>query len=498
MSFGLAYALAWSPVVLVLVLAVGLRRSALELSVAGLVYTFGLCAWAFGTPAGVLLRAGADGVLTTLPLLLVIVAGIGLSTVCLATGSLQRIVAWYADRVRNRWHRTALLTMGVGNFMEGAGVIAEPVVAPMIRASGLSPTASAALSIVGYAGLMTLALAGIIVTVLAAVTGIPAARLGMDVAALSVLPTVLLSLSVPAFAEGPGAAVRQAPLFAASGLVAGLVAWATVRWVGIPVSAMFGGLAVIGLLLVGGRRWERPSAQILRDFSPFALIIVGLSLVNLVPAVRQAAREALAWPIRIIPVHQVTLRPLSDAYTYLFAALALALAVLPFGPGERARLLRATAAKAWRPVLAMALFGAMGQMVAYSGYAPDFAAVDKARNLATVLAEGTYRYSGSLYPLFAPLLGWVGTVLTGYGVASIMLFGKFQVTAAGLLGMSPSVLASALAVGASVGSVSSPFKIAIATPLCEALGREGDILRATVPLGLAVSLALGLWVLLAG
>jgi lactate permease len=146
----------------------------------------------------------------------------------------------------------------------------------------------------------------------------------------------------------------------------------------------------------------------------------------------------------------------------------------------------------------MALFGAMGQVIAYSGYSPGFGAVDKARNLAWVLAQGTYDRAGSLYPIFAPLLGWVGTFLTGYGVASIMLFGKFQVAAGELLGVSPASLASALAVGASVGSVSSPFKIALATPLCDAAGREGEILRKTVPLGLGVSLAVGVLLWLTG
>ncbi len=494
---GLAYALAWSPVVLVLVLAVGLRRPALDLAAAGLVYTLALCAWGFHTPWAVLVRAGLDGVATTLPLLLVVVAGVGLSTVCLAKGSLPRIVRWYADRVRGDWHRTALLTMGVGNFMEGAGVIAEPVLAPMLRASGLSPTASAALSIVGYAGLMTLALAGIIVTVLAAVTGIPAALLGADVAVLSVLPTVLLSVSVPGFVAGPRAVARQAPLFAGVGLVAGLVAWASVRWIGVPVSAMFGGIAVIAVLLAAGRRGLVPDREILRDFAPFALIIAGLSVVNLAPSVRAWTRAAVTVDLSVVPVHTVTLRPLFDAYTYLLAALVLALVVLPFEAGERGRLLRASASKAWRPVVAMALFGAMGQMVAFSGYAADFGRVDEARNLAVVLARGTYRYTGEWYPLFAPLLGWVGTFLTGYGVASIMLFGKFQVAAAGYLGVSPSVLASVLAVGASVGSVSSPLKIALATPLCDAAGMEGRILRRTVPLGIGVCLALGAWVLLA-
>ncbi len=498
MSPGFAYGLAWSPVLLVLVLALGFRRPALDLSVAGLLYTFGLCWWAFDTPASVLLAAGLDGVLTTLPILLVILAGIGLSTVCLDRGALQRIVGWYAARVAGEGRRTALLTLGLGNFLEGAGVIAEPVLAPMIRAAGLKPTASAALSIVGYAGLMTLALAGIIVTVLAAVTGLPAEALGADIAALSVLPTVLLSLSVPWLAWGWAEARRQALLFAGAGLAASLGAWATVRWVGIPVSAMFGGLGVVLGLLVHSRRGLGVDRAILKDFAPFLLLIVGLSAVNLVPALRSWTRDALTWTVAVIPVHQVTLRPLFDAYLYLFAALGLALTLYPFGPGERARLLGASAARAWRPLLAMALFGAMGQMFAYSGYGPGFAALDEAHNLALVLARGTYEYTGGYYPLFAPLLGWAGTFLTGYGVASIMLFGKFQVAAAGLLGTSPTALAAALAIGASVGSVSSPFKIAIATPLCGAVGREGEILRQTVPLGVIVSLALGLWLLVFG
>jgi lactate permease len=49
-----------------------------------------------------------------------------------------------------------------------------------------------------------------------------------------------------------------------------------------------------------------------------------------------------------------------------------------------------------------------------------------------------------------------------------------------------------LAVGASIGSISSPFKIAIATPMCGAIGQEGVILCWTIPLGIAASLLIGL------
>ena len=85
----------------------------------------------------------------------------------------------------------------------------------------------------------------------------------------------------------------------------------------------------------------------------------------------------------------------------------------------------------------------------------------------------------------------MGTFLTGYGVASIMLFGKLQLATAQLLGTSKVLLASSLTVGASIGSISSPFKIAIASPLCDAVGKEGEILRLSIPVGMAVSLLVG-------
>jgi lactate permease len=137
-------------------------------------------------------------------------------------------------------------------------------------------------------------------------------------------------------------------------------------------------------------------------------------------------------------------------------------------------------------------------VISYTGYAPGFAELETAHNIPWVISQGLAEYAGDFYPVFVPLLGWVGTFLTGYGVASLMLFGQLQVQAASLLGVSAVWLAAGLAVGGSLGSISSPFKIALATPMCGAIGREGDILRWTIPLGAITSLIIGLvlWLIL--
>jgi lactate permease len=156
---------------------------------------------------------------------------------------------------------------------------------------------------------------------------------------------------------------------------------------------------------------------------------------------------------------------------------------------------RATNRRAWRPMLAMALFGMAGQIIAFSGYGSGFSHLDPDRNIALILANGMVALSGRLYPVFVPFMGWIGTFLTGYGTASIVLFGKLHVATAQMLAVSPSLLTSALAVGSAVGSISSPLKIALATSMCGALGREGEILRRTIPVGIGVSVVSGLCLL---
>jgi lactate permease len=423
--------------------------------------------------------------------------GVLLSSWLLEKGSLQRLSGMLTAGRFSGSGRSMLLSFGVGNFLEGAGVIAEPVAAPMLRASGPGPSGSAALSIMGYAGLMHLSLAGVIVVVLSTVTGIAPAVLARDLAMLSFAPTVLLCLAVPWFAgeDGAGFAARIA-LPAGVGFTAAGAAWLCVLLGGYSIAGMAAGLAVLAVFYAAARRLPPLGAGAWRDLAPFALLFVCLGLVNLVPPLRGYALETAVVRIGILPDHSVAFRPLFDAWGWLALAFIMAWA-LHRGPGDKFwRFVAMRSRGALRVVAAMALFGAMGQVIAYSGYGPGFMHPDAGANMALVLAEGAITGTGALYPVFAPLLGWVGTFLTGYGVASIMLFGKLQLAAAESLGVPASQLAGLLTVGASVGSVSSPFKIALAAALCGAQGKEGAILRQTIPLGLGVALATGAFSLL--
>jgi lactate permease len=491
----LVIALSWTPLILVFVLAFFFRTPALSLSLWAFSYTVFLVLSVFKTAPRVVLMATLDGILTTVPLLLVVYLGILLSVFLLDKGVLQRLASWLSLVRPGHIKQATLLAVGVGNFMEGAGIIAEPVAAPVIRASGVEPKASAILSILGYSGLMHLSLAGVIVTVLATVTGLPVLGLAWDLGILSYPASILLCLSIPWIINKRYHWKEGLAAILLSGALAASVALLAVEFLGYSVAGMMGGMVVIVFFYGLAGQVPRGSPTLWRDLAPFILIFVCLSSVNLIHPIRQIVFDQWILSIRLIPQHTIRLRPLFDAYTYLILAFWVSF-LLHSDTGESVwSFVRKANQKALKAVIAMALFGAVGQIIAYSGYSSGFEAFEPRDNIANCLAQSLIASTGRFYPVFAPFLGWIGTFLTGYGVASIMLFARLQLETAAIMGISPSILVCAMTVGASIGSISSPFKIAIATPLCGAEGREGEILRETIPLGLAVSLGIGLFTL---
>lgn len=486
----------WTPVLLLSVLAVGFKQSALALSAYGTLFSLALTVWVFQTPLSVALMAGLDGVFTTLPLLLVIIAGILLSQLLMSTGSLIRIVNWFMKGVTSVFLRNLLITLGVANFMEGASVIAEPVVAPMLRASGVSPVGSAALSIIGYSGLMTLEMSGMILAVHSLITGLPIQTLAVAAAWFSIPAALMMAACIPFFLKGSEDEGidfgRQMILSLGAALVASVLTLGIVYLAGPSLSGMMGGLGLILILIRMGIRKMAVNRQIWMDLSPFAFMMAALLLVNTVPFLKTLTFERLRLSFQIIPVHTIVLTPFFSAYLYLFLAAGMAVLLFGLSRGQVRDVIRTGFNKGWRVSVSMSLFGAMGQIIAYSGYSARFASLNSHLHIPWVLSEGLKLYTGTWYPVFVPLLGWAGTFLTGYGVASLMLFGLLQIQAAGLLGISPVWLSAGLAVGASIGSISSPFKIAIAAPMCGAVGKEGDILAWTIPIGMAASVVLGI------
>ena len=88
-----------------------------------------------------------------------------------------------------------------------------------------------------------------------------------------------------------------------------------------------------------------------------------------------------------------------------------------------------------------------------------------------------FTHTGSLYPFFAPLLGWLGVALTGSDTSSNALFGNLQRITAEQLGLNPILIVASNSTGGVMGKMIDAQSIVVAAVATEQSGGEGQILR---------------------
>ena len=119
------------------------------------------------------------------------------------------------------------------------------------------------------------------------------------------------------------------------------------------------------------------------------------------------------------------------------------------------------------------------------------------------VAMGTFLAGlGTIYAVLAPVLGWIGTAVTGSDTSANALFSKLQVSAAenlqhaGVSGATPELMLAANTTGGVVGKMISPQSLAIAATSVDMEGKESDILKAVVPWSFAMLVVVCLLVFL--
>jgi lactate permease len=164
--------------------------------------------------------------------------------------------------------------------------------------------------------------------------------------------------------------------------------------------------------------------------------------------------------------------------------LAAVVAGLAMGLTPR-QMLRTYGQTIWRvrySLLTIAGMLALGNVTKYSG-------TDATLGLA--MAK-----TGTLYPFFGTLLGWLGVALTGSDTASNVLFGSLQKITAEQTGISPVLMGAANSSGGVMGKMVDAQSIVVASTATNWYGHEGNILRYVFFHSLALAGLMGLLVYL--
>ena len=213
-------------------------------------------------------------------------------------------------------------------------------------------------------------------------------------------------------------------------------------------------------------------AALVRDLAPYAAILALVLATRLIGPVQDALSGIeVSWSLG--DRFSGSFAPLYHPGTLLFAGLgvgALATgrtgALLPALSGALARI---------GPVaLALLAMLALSRVMVHGG-------------LISALAEAAAT-TGAFWPLLAPLIGVLGTFVTGSATASNILFTEFQTGVAETLSYRPVALAAAQGFGSAIGNIIAPHNIIAGSATVGIVAREGEVLSKTLGLCLAASL----------
>ncbi|ELR97056.1 L-lactate permease [Gloeocapsa sp. PCC 73106] len=101
-------------------------------------------------------------------------------------------------------------------------------------------------------------------------------------------------------------------------------------------------------------------------------------------------------------------------------------------------------------------------------------------SMPLTLADGVSRLSGSIWPLFAPVIGTVGSFVSGSVTVSNIMFSLMQFGVAKEIGASTALIVALQVVGAAAGNMIAISNIVPAVATVGLMGREGIVLRQVI------------------
>jgi lactate permease len=503
------------PLVLVLVLMGGLRKSGLFASACGLGAAGLLAIVVWHMPLALVLWSAAYGFIYAVwPILWIVFGALWLYNLTQDIGKFELLRRWMEEHASgDRCIQAILVAFSFGALMEGAAGFGAPVAVSACLLVGLGFEQRQAVIVALIANTAPVAFGGlgIPIVALAGVTGLDLSQLsamvGRQVPFLSfILPAYLVWV----VARGKGLR-RTWP--------AALVAGSTFALAQFLVSNLWGPYATdviaasvsIAALVTFLRVWA-PRGSDQRQFSEESPALGDADAGATRLSLKQAVAAWLPWVmlsavmvvwsyLKLFQIGQVTI-PIASLHDGVLITLyqkpySALYSFQPLGPG---------AAVLAAAVLTALCFGVRGQVFWKSG--SKTLRQLRLPGLTVMVIVGLaylYNYSGMAFtlgaavarvgpafPLVSSYLGWVACFLTGSDTASNLIFGNLQVAAAHQLHLNPVLLAATNSSGAVTGKMISPQNIAVGVTIVGLIGHEGKILRATFWHSVLLAAMLGL------
>jgi len=469
----------------------------------GLAAALAVAIFVYGMPASMAGMAAVNGALFgLLPIGWIILNAIFVYDLSVKAGKFEVVKETIASLAGDRRIQVLLIAFSFGAFIEGAAGFGTPVAisAAMLIGLGFKPLAAAGLALIGNTAPVAYGALGTPIITLAKVTGLNE----MALSAMAGRQLPLFSLIVPFWLvwqmSGFKGMKEVWPACLVAGLSFAVPQFLVSNFIGpslVDIIAALVSIASVYLLLKFWQPkniWRFPeereephyqakqhtSGEAFMGWMPWIVLSVCVFLWGY-PPVKNWLTGLFAPRWEIPGLHNLVFKgpPVSpkispEAAVYIFnpiSATGTGLLLsgiisglwLGFKPGDLAATYWKTLKRVKISLLTIAAMLALG-------FTTKFSASDSTMGLA-------FASTGSLFPFFSPLLGWLGVALTGSDTSSNVLFGNLQKVSAQQIGMSPILAAAANSTGGVMGKMIDAQSIVVASVATGQHGKEGEILR---------------------
>lgn len=526
--------LTWSALVALIPLAVmfitlgGLKWKAHWAGLTSLASAILVAVLAFKMPAGMALLSASEGAVFGLfPITWIVLTAIWLYQVTVISGRFEDLRATFGLISSDPRILAILIAFCFGGLMEALAGFGAPVAITGVMLMTVGFSAFRAAMVVLLANTAPVAFGAVAIPIITAgnLTGIDYHHIGAYVGHQSPVLAFFVPMLLVMIADGVRGLTQTWPAALAIGAAFSVSQWISATYISVELTDVIASLFALAIGVVFLRFWqpkggeealermavERESenlspvdehaghaqagaltgGRIFMALFPYLLVIaifVAAKLVGPVKAFLVGTDVKIAWPGlhgRLLTVSG----EVNATATYTFSWLSgpgTLLLITGFIVGLVYRVSMVDMAKEfWKTMYKMRWSALTIASVLALAYVMNFSG-------QTITIGNWIAGVGAAYAFFSPVLGWIGTAVTGSDTSANALFATLQQATGKTIGVDPTLLVAANTTGGVVGKMISPQNLAIAASAVGLLGSESAIFRKVIwwSLGMLVVLCL--------
>jgi len=497
-SLGLSFLVAILPILTVLILLGVVRRPAWQAALAGLIVGLIIAVAVWDLPVTTAFAAASNGAVFALwPVMWIVITALFVYNIAVCSGRFDAFRAWIIQHLPND-RRIVLIVIAFcfGALLEGIAGFGTPVAitSSLLIMCGFPALEAIVFVLIFNTTPVAFGALGTPVTVLGAVTGLPAHELGQMIGRQLPIMAAILPFYVMGLYGGWRSIKSLWPVLAVAGLSFGLAQFGASNYLDYTLTDVFAALASLAVTLLFLQVWRPapdPEFAIVQKSSEDTdpafknvpawqgwmpwLVVTAVVIVWTYFKVSTIGAHAIPWP-NLDKAVAITLykdkvyaavwafQPLATGTAILVAALIIALLVR-ISVAELVQCAGRTIRQIWQAVITVMFIVALAYVMNYSGLA---------YSIGLAVAS-----TGHWFVLFSPFLGWIAVFLSGSDTSGNALFGNLQVVAARQLDLNPVLFAATNSSGGVLGKMISPQNIATGVSVTNLKGQEGAVLART-------------------